>query len=84
LYLDKKAQDNNQLVHSTPNQNSQVKLQSLNNVIYAVPNTLDYAQSNPDFTPTDPDELFKQQVDAFLNIKFSNYQQYKIIYGAHF
>jgi hypothetical protein len=83
LHLDQEAKDNNQLVRNTPLENSQVRITSLNNIIYAVSNNANFG-GDAGFREITPDQLFKNRVSALLKLKLVDPGQYKLIYGNHF
>jgi hypothetical protein len=83
--LDKEATDGNQLLQVTPTQTQEFRMQSLNNIIYVVPNTSNQGgAANLYFRTVPPSDLLKQQVEAYLKSNLRNWNTYQIVYGNHF
>lgn len=84
-YLNQEASNANQLLRVPLGKSSQIKFQTLNNIIYAVPNSLNIGGSaNADYRVVDPDPVFKEQVSSYLKANLPNWEQYQIVYGNHF
>ena len=84
-YLNQEASNANQLLRVPLGKSTQIKFQTLNNIIYVVPNSLDIGGSaDADFRVVNPDAIFKQQVSSYLKANLPNWEQYQIVYGNHF
>lgn len=85
LYLDQEATDNNALIGKLPYTDNDIKITTLNGVIYASPNAFvkppDNSNIGLEFYKATLDASIKQKIDNYIKNSIPNSENYQIVYG---